>query len=512
MKTRNLALIAVLAAGSWSGAIHAQPGYPPPPPPPNPGYGAPPPPDQPYDNQGPQGPDNQPGYDNQGPDQGNDDQNPYYNDQGPDNSYDPNTDPGYDPTAGYNPDGQVDESVFYANLHPYGRWIERPSYGWVWEPTQVSVGWRPYTVGRWVDSDYGWTWVSDEPWGWATYHYGRWASDPEFGWLWVPGREWGPAWCSFQQGNGYIGWAPLPPAAGFQVGVGIRLGGLRIDALAYSFVPERAFLETRVDRVILPPARNVTFIRNTRDITNIRVVNNRIMNNSVPVEHIEQVTGQRVQRFRVADVRTPGQAPRTAQVQGDQIRIFRPAANLVQARPNVTPQAVINRRAQVQPGQPGRPGQPIAGQPGRPQGVGVPPRLQPGEPQPVPGRTGQPQPRWQRQQAASQAELDSKHQGEQQRLQAQQADERNRLQQLHQQELQDQRVQSNQARAQEVQAQHQVEMKAQQDREQQQMQQLRARQQRERPAQQARPRQDRPNQGQQNQRNREPERKPPAGL
>jgi uncharacterized protein YraI len=34
---------------------------------------------------------------------------------------------------------------------------------------------RPYTVGRWVFTDrYGWMWASSEPFGWATYHYGRW--------------------------------------------------------------------------------------------------------------------------------------------------------------------------------------------------------------------------------------------------------------------------------------------------------------------------------------------------
>ena len=312
MKTRNLLLIAVVAAVGGtvggSGLVEAQPGYAPPP-------------HQPYHDRGY---DNR-GYDNQGYDnQGYDDQNPYYDDQGQD-SYDQNYDPGYDSSAGYNSNGQVDESVFYSNLHPYGRWIQRSSYGWVWEPTHVSVGWRPYTVGRWVSTEYGWTWASDEPWGWATYHYGRWANDRDYGWLWVPGREWGPAWCSFQQGAGYIGWAPLPPSIGFQAGIGIRLGGLSISASispnAYSFVPERAFLQSRVEQVILPPARNVTFIRNTTNITNIRVVNNRIMNDSVPIQRLEQVTGQRVQRYRVTEVRNPAEAPRTSQVQGDQIRV-----------------------------------------------------------------------------------------------------------------------------------------------------------------------------------------------
>jgi hypothetical protein len=82
----------------------------------------------------------------------------------------------------------------------------------------VGYDWRPYTVGRWVNSNYGWTWVSYEPFGWATYHYGRWAFDRQIGWIWVPGTVWGPAWVAWQQGSGYIGWAPLPPQVGFQVG------------------------------------------------------------------------------------------------------------------------------------------------------------------------------------------------------------------------------------------------------------------------------------------------------
>src|SRR6185369_7428458 len=153
MKARNLLLLAVLAAAGWSGVVHAQPLYPT-----DEGSVNP----RPYDNGD---------YDNQDP--YDDDQSPYYDDQGPDGSYDnpdPNYDSGYDPgyydQGSYNNQGQVDVSIFYSNLHPYGRWIQRASYGWVWEPTRVRVGWQPYTVGRWVNTEYGWTWVSDEPWGW----------------------------------------------------------------------------------------------------------------------------------------------------------------------------------------------------------------------------------------------------------------------------------------------------------------------------------------------------------
>src|SRR4051812_4428406 len=73
---------------------------------------------------------------------------------------------------------RVDIGFFYDDLAPYGNWIERPSRGWVWTPRDVASDWRPYEDGRWVWTDDGWTWITDEPYGWATYHYGRWYDDP----------------------------------------------------------------------------------------------------------------------------------------------------------------------------------------------------------------------------------------------------------------------------------------------------------------------------------------------
>jgi hypothetical protein len=72
----------------------------------------------------------------------------------------------------------------------------------------VSVGWSPYTQGRWSYTPFGWTWVSYEPWGWAPYHYGRWGYG-SLGWYWVPGSYWGPAWVSWAFGPSWVGWCPL---------------------------------------------------------------------------------------------------------------------------------------------------------------------------------------------------------------------------------------------------------------------------------------------------------------
>jgi hypothetical protein len=106
-----------------------------------------------------------------------------------------------------------DYSVFYNRLSSHGRWFESPQYGYLWQPSIArSTGdWRPYTHGSWAYSDLGWTWVSTEPFGWATYHYGRWVLLRNVGWCWVPGNEWAPAWVCWKSGGNYVGWAPLPP-------------------------------------------------------------------------------------------------------------------------------------------------------------------------------------------------------------------------------------------------------------------------------------------------------------
>jgi hypothetical protein len=74
-----------------------------------------------------------------------------------------------------------------SDLDPYGTWRVVPTYGTVWVPTGVPVGWAPYSTGSWViDPIYGWTWVDTAPWGWAPYHYGRWCFLDGY-WAWAPG-------------------------------------------------------------------------------------------------------------------------------------------------------------------------------------------------------------------------------------------------------------------------------------------------------------------------------------
>lgn len=112
----------------------------------------------------------------------------------------------------------------YEELDQHGDWMVDTTYGAVWYPRAVPVGWAPYRFGqwRWV-RPWGWTWVDHAPWGFAPFHYGRWVMiGPR--WCWWPGGfvarpVWAPALVGFVGGGGsavaitgpVVGWYPLAP-------------------------------------------------------------------------------------------------------------------------------------------------------------------------------------------------------------------------------------------------------------------------------------------------------------
>jgi hypothetical protein len=111
------------------------------------------------------------------------------------------------------------------DLDRYGTWEVTVQYGPVWTPRSVGSRWAPYRDGRWAwIPPWGWTWIDDEPWGFAPFHYGRWAFF-KGRWVWVPGMlvsrpVYAPALVVFIGGDswsisvsvgGGIGWFPLAP-------------------------------------------------------------------------------------------------------------------------------------------------------------------------------------------------------------------------------------------------------------------------------------------------------------
>ncbi len=158
----------------------------------------------------------------------------------------------------------VSLQLFYDELSPYGMWVEYQSYGYAWIPND-DPGFTPYvTAGHWVLANDDWTWVSDYPWGWATFHYGRWDCDAVYGWVWIPGSEWGPAWVSWRRSPGYYGWRALAPAMEHQN---------RNDR--WAFVKVKDFAEPDIGRYIVNQSNNEKIMRRSAVIANSRRDNKR---------------------------------------------------------------------------------------------------------------------------------------------------------------------------------------------------------------------------------------------
>jgi hypothetical protein len=162
------------------------------------------------------------------------------------------------------------------SLNKHGRWVKADKWGASWQPENVPSGWSPYTNGSFqYCNDCGWIFVSDEPWAWATYHYGRWARvHSGCGWAWIPGRVWAGSWVSWRSGGDTIGWAPLPPEAGCELDVGISTWAdyeYDIGPDYYTFINVRDFGADSYLRggFIYSRVRNVTIINQTINITNI---------------------------------------------------------------------------------------------------------------------------------------------------------------------------------------------------------------------------------------------------
>ena len=119
------------------------------------------------------------------------------------------------------------EMTGYTALDAAGSWRASDKNGLVWMPKAAPAEWAPYRDGhwRWL-APWGWTWVDDQPWGFATSHYGRWLL-ADGTWLWAPGKltphpVWAPAVVAFLGTPGVglsyadgpgpaIAWFPLAP-------------------------------------------------------------------------------------------------------------------------------------------------------------------------------------------------------------------------------------------------------------------------------------------------------------
>lgn len=191
--------------------------------------------------------------------------------------------------------GGVSFNYFYSTLTPYGEWIELDDGLFAWHPYRTHRHWQPYTVGRWVWSDYGWYWDSYEPYGWAVYHYGRWYYDEYYGWIWIPDYDWGPAWVEWRYSDDFIGWAPLPPYAVFRPEVGIRFTiDWHFPARYWNYVSCDHFHDYEINRYLIPERTKYRVYNETRYRTSYDYRDGRVINRGVDRDFVERRSGRPV--------------------------------------------------------------------------------------------------------------------------------------------------------------------------------------------------------------------------
>ena len=114
-------------------------------------------------------------------------------------------------------------------LEDYGVWERvyyNGHYGYFWRPVHVSVGWAPFTVGRWALWYGDHVWIPGEPFGYVTHHYGNWVYVGPH-WYWAPPAVsigvyvshpglsvrfgWNPGRVGWIHFGVNVGWVPLAP-------------------------------------------------------------------------------------------------------------------------------------------------------------------------------------------------------------------------------------------------------------------------------------------------------------
>jgi len=203
--------------------------------------------------------------------------------------------------------------IGYDDLDDNGEWRNVPDYGYVWFPTRVAAGWAPYRFGHWVwVAPWGWTWVEDEPWGFAPFHYGRWA-EVGGGWCWVPGPVvvrpvYAPALVVFVGG----------PRFGMSVSFGGGGGGVAWFPLGPRevYVPPYRTSERYVQRVnVTNTTVNVVNVTNVYNNVTVNKITYMHQNNVAAVTAVSHDTFVNARPVAAATVRVNAQQIQTAEVQ-----------------------------------------------------------------------------------------------------------------------------------------------------------------------------------------------------
>ncbi len=230
----------------------------------------------------------------------------------------------------YRYDG-ISFNYFYSALQPHGEWIEIDYDVFVWRPYRVGRNWQPYSEGRWAWTNNGWYWDSYEPFGWATYHYGRWYFDDYFGWVWMPGYDWAPAWVEWRYSDDYIGWAPLSPYAAFDINRGIHFSiSWRTGYNHWHFVSFKHFGSHNIHNHFVHKNYKQNIFNRTKYRTNYYADNGRIVNGGIDRNFVERKSGTRFQKRDITETTRYDDYSTTRKSNSDKIVDYRPSTSEIQ--------------------------------------------------------------------------------------------------------------------------------------------------------------------------------------
>ncbi|HEX9303449.1 MAG TPA: DUF6600 domain-containing protein [Thermoanaerobaculia bacterium] len=228
------------------------------------------------------------------------------------------------PPASASVSWSVSISYFHESLAPYGRWVVSEPYGEVWVPSRISSGWDPYWNGEWIWTDYGWTWVSYDPWGDIPYHYGTWVW-VDNGWAWEPGTVWAPAWVTWAWTDDYIGWAPVSSSF-FITASGYSGPAVVVAPTRYVFVPATQFVGVNVSTARVPQTQNATILSSAQKGTRFTVSGGVVRATAdPPPSFVERVTGKRLQKASLGKLKAGPTTLAAAHVSGRRIGVVTPA-------------------------------------------------------------------------------------------------------------------------------------------------------------------------------------------
>jgi hypothetical protein len=189
--------------------------------------------------------------------------------------------------------------VGFDDLDDSGDWRDDGTYGHVWFPNHVDAEWAPYHVGHWAwISPWGWTWVDDNSWGYAPFHYGRWLSVGGR-WGWVPGpvavqAVYAPALVVFIGGGpggwgGNVGWFALGPRE-------VYVPSYHVSE---AYVNRVNISNTTVNITQVTNVYHTTIINNSTNITNVTYANRSVQGAVMVVPEHAFTSAQPVAQARV---------------------------------------------------------------------------------------------------------------------------------------------------------------------------------------------------------------------